>query len=140
MPDVDVIFCQNYAFDAKTNNELIHLFLTMKNGAKIVSFKPFAPLRTRLTEHSLNDPSAILRVTKHTYTRPDGVSWMTTPIDYYVHVVDRDQYKRASEEILRGTSPGPPSTPPRSPALPRSRPQTPERPGSPAPKRPRMTR
>lgn len=54
MPDVDVIFCQNYAFDAQTNNGLINLFLTMKNGAKIISFKPFAPIRTRLTEVKRN--------------------------------------------------------------------------------------
>lgn len=54
-------------------------------------------------------------MTKHTYTRPDGVSWMTTPIDYFMHVIDRDQYKKASEELLRN-SPSPVSPSPVSPS------------------------
>ena len=86
---IDVAFVQNYAFDAQTNDGLMQLFISLKEGARAVTFKSLAPHKNRVTEHNVDAPSAIFRVTKHTYLGTDGVSWAAMQIDYYVHVVDR---------------------------------------------------
>jgi hypothetical protein len=96
---VDVVFCNNYVFESETNEALLRLLLSLKNGARVVSFRPFAPVGQRLTEHNADSPAALFAVAKHTYLRTDGVSWAETQMDYYVHTVDRTRLRAAQAAV-----------------------------------------
>ncbi|KAJ2380331.1 Nucleosomal histone H3-Lys79 methylase, partial [Coemansia sp. RSA 2603] len=41
LPTVDVLLVNNYAFDSALNHNLLQMFLDLKDGARIVSLKPF---------------------------------------------------------------------------------------------------
>jgi H3 lysine-79-specific histone-lysine N-methyltransferase len=84
----DVILVNNYAFTAKTNDTLSLLFLDLKEGAHIVSLKPFVPPDFRLTNRTISSPLSILRVAQRTYTS-GCVSWADGGGRYYIHTVDR---------------------------------------------------
>ena len=84
----DVILVNNYAFTAPTNDRLSWQFLDLKDGAQVVSLKPFVPPDFRLTERTLSSPLAILRVAQRTYTT-GCVSWADGGGKYYIHTVDR---------------------------------------------------
>ena len=81
----DVVLVNNYAFTASTNDKLSLQFLDLKDGAQIVSLKPFVPPDFRLTERTLSSPLAILRVAQRTYTS-GCVSWADGGGKYYIHV------------------------------------------------------
>lgn len=84
----DVVLVNNYAFTAPTNDKLSWQFLDLKDGAQIVSLKPFVPPDFRLTERTLSSPLAILRVDQRTYTS-GCVSWADGGGKYYIHVSQR---------------------------------------------------
>lgn len=84
----DVVLVNNYAFTAPTNDRLSWQFLDLKDGAQVVSLKPFVPPDFRLTERTLSSPLAILRVAQRTYTT-GCVSWADGGGKYYIHTVDR---------------------------------------------------
>lgn len=81
----DVVLVNNYAFTAPTNDGLSWQFLDLKDGAQVVSLKPFVPPDFRLTERTLSSPLAILRVDQRTYTS-GCVSWADGGGKYYIHV------------------------------------------------------
>ena len=81
----DVVLVNNYAFTARTNDKLSLQFLDLKDGAQIVSLKPFVPADFRLTERTLSSPLAILRVAQRNYTS-GCVSWADGGGRYYIHV------------------------------------------------------
>lgn len=56
------------------NEELSRLFLDMKEGAVVVSLRPFVPSKFRLTQHNAETPIAILRPEDREF-RPGTVSW-----------------------------------------------------------------
>ena len=70
----DVVVVNNYAFEPKLNDELSRLFLDLKEGATVVSLKPFVPSNWRLKEFNAESPVAILRVEEREF-RPGMVSW-----------------------------------------------------------------
>lgn len=84
----DMVLVNNYAFTAPTNDKLSLQFLDLKDGAHIVSLKPFVPPDFRLTERTLSSPLAILRVAQRLYTS-GCVSWADGGGKYYIHTVDR---------------------------------------------------
>lgn len=84
----DVVLVNNYAFTAATNDKLSWLFLDLKDGANIVSLKPFVPPDFRVTERTMSSPLAILKVTQRAYTT-GCVSWAESGGSYYIHTVDR---------------------------------------------------
>ena len=108
---VDVIFVNNYAFDAALNRGIMHLFLSMKEGAKIISFVAFRPLDYTITDHNMNDIASILTVRKQAYHLettlkcysycirygPGSVSWTASPGEYFIHTIDRGPLKQFSE-------------------------------------------
>ena len=100
---IDVVFVNNYAFEAETNTALVHLFISLKSNARVVSFKAFAAHKNRLTEHNADDPAAIFHVVKHTYLRTDGVSWAETQMDYFIHTVDRTRLRSLKEATSGST-------------------------------------
>ncbi|PWN50997.1 DOT1-domain-containing protein [Violaceomyces palustris] len=100
----DVVLVNNYAFLPKTNENLSLLFLDLKDGASIVSLKPFVPPDFRLTERTLSSPLAILRVVERNYTS-GCVSWADGGGKYYIQTVDRSLVRSFVErEEERGKS------------------------------------
>jgi H3 lysine-79-specific histone-lysine N-methyltransferase len=75
----------SYAFTAPTNERLSLLFLDLKDGAQIVSLKPFVPPDFRLTQRTLDSPLAILSVVQRSYGS-GCVSWADGGGRYYIHV------------------------------------------------------
>ncbi|MGH0162848.1 UNVERIFIED_CONTAM: hypothetical protein FKN15_043757 [Acipenser sinensis] len=60
----------------------------MKEGGKIVSSKPFAPLNFRINSRNLSDIGTIMRVVELSPLR-GSVSWTGKPVSYYLHTIDR---------------------------------------------------
>lgn len=117
----DVVFVNNFVFDAETNLGLMYYFLDMKEGAKVICFKEFSPPSNRISGHNQNNVAAILQTRKVDFWGNDGVSWTASNIAYFIHVIDRkrlnDFEKRATmlpEPRRRGKradTPNPPSPP-----------------------------
>jgi len=84
----DVILVNNKVFSGELNEAIKPKFLDLKEGAIIVSLKPFF---TELTERNLDDICAIFRVTAHKYYS-GSVSWSCKSDKYYIHRVDRKYY------------------------------------------------
>lgn len=75
------------------NADLRPKFLDLKEGAIVVSLKPFAPPSTlRLTERNIDDISAIFDVSVRGYAS-GTVSWSHREGSYYLHRVDRKGYE-----------------------------------------------
>lgn len=65
----------------------------MKEGAILVSLKPFAPpSNSRVTERNIDDIAAIFDVTARPY-HSGTVSWSSGSGQYYLHRVDREGYR-----------------------------------------------
>lgn len=72
-------------------------FLDLKEGAIVVSLKPFAPPSAqRLTERNIDDISAIFDVSARAYCS-GTVSWSNGSGNYYIHRVDRKGYSDSRE-------------------------------------------
>eukprot|EP00040_Diaphanoeca_grandis_P031614 m.189509 g.189509 ORF g.189509 m.189509 type:complete len:390 (+) comp32374_c1_seq8:208-1377(+) len=82
----DVIFVNNYAFGTRLNEQLKERFGSLKEGTRIVSSLNFSPLSFTISERTLHDIGCFLSVRKITCTG-EGVSWTSTPFDYYIHTV-----------------------------------------------------
>ncbi|XP_035635569.1 histone-lysine N-methyltransferase, H3 lysine-79 specific isoform X1 [Oncorhynchus keta] len=83
-----VIFVNNFAFGPEVDHQLKERFANMKEGAKIVSSKPFAPLNFRINSRNLSDIGTIMRVVELSPLR-GSVSWTGKPVSYYLHTIDR---------------------------------------------------
>ncbi|KAI3654631.1 hypothetical protein MP228_000011 [Amoeboaphelidium protococcarum] len=93
----DVVFVNNYAFDQETNLKLMQLFLHLKEGAFVVSFRPFRSLDHVIADHNINDMASIFKVKKMDYG-PNSVSWTGNSGEYFIHQVDRRYLKAKSAE------------------------------------------
>eukprot|EP00158_Paraphelidium_tribonemae_P006949 Partr_v1_DN28048_c3_g1_i2_m56702 putative Histone methyltransferase that specifically methylates histone H3 to form H3K79me. This methylation is required for telomere silencing and for the pachytene checkpoint during the meiotic cell cycle by allowing the recruitment of RAD9 to double strand breaks. Nucleosomes are preferred as substrate compared to free histones (By similarity) len=83
----DVVFVNNYVFEADLNHKLADIFHDCKDGAQIVSFSPFKSL-DRATSRYVSDDLPIKSVQKVAY-KAGGVSWTSSPGEYYIHLIDR---------------------------------------------------
>ncbi|XP_071005316.1 histone-lysine N-methyltransferase, H3 lysine-79 specific-like isoform X3 [Oncorhynchus clarkii lewisi] len=83
-----VIFVNNFAFGPEVDHQLKERFANMKEGGKIVSSKPFAPLNFRINSRNLSDIGTIMRVVELSPLR-GSVSWTGKPVSYYLHTIDR---------------------------------------------------
>uniref|UniRef100_A0A2I3GFN4 Histone-lysine N-methyltransferase, H3 lysine-79 specific n=1 Tax=Nomascus leucogenys TaxID=61853 RepID=A0A2I3GFN4_NOMLE len=63
-------------------------FANMKEGGRIVSSKPFAPLNFRINSRNLSDIGTIMRVVELSPLKV-SVSWKGKPVSYYLHTIDR---------------------------------------------------
>ncbi|KAG6816266.1 hypothetical protein H0H87_007347 [Tephrocybe sp. NHM501043] len=92
IPQADVVLVDNKVFEARLNEALRPKFLDLKEGAIVISLKPFvSSLNARLTERNVDDISAIFDVTERPY-HSGAVSWGNGGGSYYVHRVDRNGY------------------------------------------------
>ncbi|XP_038632894.1 histone-lysine N-methyltransferase, H3 lysine-79 specific isoform X2 [Scyliorhinus canicula] len=83
-----VVFVNNFAFGPEVDHQLKERFANMKEGGKIVSSKPFAPLNFRINSRNLSDIGTIMRVVELSPLR-GSVSWTGKPVSYYLHTIDR---------------------------------------------------
>nr|XP_046248810.1 histone-lysine N-methyltransferase, H3 lysine-79 specific isoform X3 [Scatophagus argus] len=72
----------------EVDHQLKERFANMKEGGKIVSSKPFAPLNFRINSRNLSDIGTIMRVVELSPLR-GSVSWTGKPVSYYLHTIDR---------------------------------------------------
>ncbi|KAG5851326.1 hypothetical protein ANANG_G00092010 [Anguilla anguilla] len=86
--NTSVIFVNNFAFGPEVDHQLKERFANMKEGGKIVSSKPFAPLNFRTNSRNLSDIGTIMRVVELSPLR-GSVSWTGKPVSYYLHTIDR---------------------------------------------------
>jgi len=84
----DVVFVNNYAFDAKLNQRILQKFLDLKENTRIISLKSFVSLDHRINYRNANSLESILRVEEHLFGH-DSVSWTNEEGKYYIHRVDR---------------------------------------------------
>ncbi|KAI8805536.1 histone methylation protein DOT1-domain-containing protein [Cladochytrium replicatum] len=88
----DVIFVNNYAFDADLNQKILQKFLDVKEGARIISLKSFLSTG-RINMRNINSIESILTV-KEYYFGKDSVSWMNESGKYFIHTVSRTMRRR----------------------------------------------
>ncbi|KIY47005.1 DOT1-domain-containing protein, partial [Fistulina hepatica ATCC 64428] len=106
LPEADVVLVDNKVFAETLNEALRPKFLDLKEGALVVSLKPFvSALNARVTERNVDDISTIFDVTEHRYGS-GSVSWGPSGGTYYIHRVDREGYAHIREkfEISRSSS------------------------------------
>ncbi|OUM65403.1 hypothetical protein PIROE2DRAFT_66138 [Piromyces sp. E2] len=84
----DVVFVNNYAFDANLNQRILQKFLDLKENTRIISLKNFVPLDHKINYRNANSLESILRVEEHLFGH-DSVSWTNEEGKYYIHRVDR---------------------------------------------------
>lgn len=97
--EADVVLVNNEVFPSSLNMDLADMFLDLKEGAKIVSLKPFVPEGFRMNESNCDSFAAILRSTQHDYYR-DWVSWKGEWGNYYVAVIDRSRRIKFEESMM----------------------------------------
>ncbi|KAF8060921.1 histone-lysine N-methyltransferase [Lyophyllum atratum] len=92
IPQADVVLVDNKVFEESLNEALRPKFLDLKEGAIVISLKPFvSSLNARVTERNVDDISAIFDVTERSY-HSGSVSWGNNGGSYYIHRVDRGGY------------------------------------------------
>lgn len=92
----DLVLVNNYVFSPSTNESLSYLFLDLKEGAKVVSLKPFshASGALQITERNVGNPTSILVQSKPIKFDRGGVSWTAEGGVFYVAEVNRDRVKK----------------------------------------------
>ncbi|OCH88356.1 DOT1-domain-containing protein [Obba rivulosa] len=97
IPKADVLLVNNKVFLESLNEAIRPKFLDLKEGAIVVSLKPFVS-SSRLTGRNLDDISAIFQVTERSYF-PGSVSWGSGGGSYFLHRVDRQGYADIKRQV-----------------------------------------
>ena len=88
----DVVLVNNQAFTPALNEDLINLFLDLKEGAKVVSLKSFVPLGQKSQSKNAGAIYNILEVVQKTYYSK-CVSWTDAPGTYFISTKDSSRVK-----------------------------------------------
>lgn len=80
------------------NDALSLMFLDLREGARVVSMKPFRRPDFRLTDRTVSSVQAIFRVEEIGFRR-GAVSWMAEGGVYYMHTVDRGPVRQFEEKL-----------------------------------------
>lgn len=94
----DVVLVNNQAFTPELNENLISLFLDLKEGCKIVSLKSFVPSGHKITSRNLDSPRNILDVVEKQYFSA-CVSWTDAPGNYYISTKDGSRLRSFVEKL-----------------------------------------
>ncbi|KAJ2734493.1 Nucleosomal histone H3-Lys79 methylase [Coemansia sp. BCRC 34962] len=92
LPNVDVLLVNNYAFDSTLNQNLLQLFLDLKEGTRIVSLKPFVTPDHKISARNIYSPESILKIRRYPYWS-QCVSWTDSGGEYFIQTVDRTRVK-----------------------------------------------
>ncbi|KAJ8482265.1 hypothetical protein ONZ45_g15007 [Pleurotus djamor] len=98
LPKADVVLVDNKVFEESLNEKIRPMFLDLKEGAIVVSLKPFSPVNARVTERNVDDMTGIFDVTERAY-HSGCVSWGASGGMYYIHRVDREGYAMTKERF-----------------------------------------
>jgi len=93
----DVVLVNNKVFEESLNEAIKPKFLDLKEGAIVVSLRPFVS-SSRLTERNLDDICAIFQVSERSYY-PGSVSWGNSGGSYFLHRVDREGYEKIKNQF-----------------------------------------
>jgi H3 lysine-79-specific histone-lysine N-methyltransferase len=83
----DVVLVNNEVFTPSLNNDLVNLFLDLKDGCQIVSLKSFVPHNHKITSYNLNNPVNLLEVEQRVYSS-QSVSWKDEGGHYFIATKD----------------------------------------------------
>lgn len=83
----DVVLVNNEVFTPTLNNDLVNLFLDLKDGCQIVSLKSFVPQNHKITSYNLNNPVNLLEVEQKEYSSR-SVSWKDEGGHYFIATKD----------------------------------------------------
>ncbi|KAL9640415.1 MAG: hypothetical protein Q9164_000297 [Protoblastenia rupestris] len=83
----DLVLVNNQAFTPALNEDLINLFLDLKEGAKVVSLKSFVPMGQKSQSKNAGAIYNILDVVQKTYYSK-CVSWTDAPGTYFISTKD----------------------------------------------------
>ncbi|KAJ2765043.1 Nucleosomal histone H3-Lys79 methylase [Coemansia nantahalensis] len=92
LPRADVVLVNNYAFDSKLNQNLMQLFLDLKEGTRIISLRPFVTPDHKISARNIYSTESILTVRRYQYWS-QCVSWTDSGGEYFVQTVDRSRMK-----------------------------------------------
>ncbi|KAJ1848983.1 Nucleosomal histone H3-Lys79 methylase [Coemansia sp. RSA 2708] len=92
LPQADVVLVNNYAFDSALNQNLLHMFLDLKEGTQIISLKPFVTPDHKINARNFHAPESILTVRRYPYWS-QCVSWTDSGGEYFVQTLDRTRMK-----------------------------------------------
>jgi H3 lysine-79-specific histone-lysine N-methyltransferase len=87
MSRADVILVNNEVFGSDLNQNLVDMFLDLKDGCKIVSLKPFVPPGYKRTKRNTENPVNLLRNEQKEYFR-NSVSWKDDGGSYSIATKD----------------------------------------------------
>ncbi|OQO14374.1 hypothetical protein B0A48_01250 [Cryoendolithus antarcticus] len=93
----DVVLVNNQVFSAATNDNLLAKFLDLKEGAKVVSLKPFVPRDHRITKTNMNSMYGMFRTEVHEYF-DNSVSWVAYGGEYHVAIKDSSLLRKFGQE------------------------------------------
>ncbi|KAJ2662676.1 Nucleosomal histone H3-Lys79 methylase [Coemansia sp. RSA 1200] len=93
LPTADVLLVNNYAFDGALNQNLMQMFLDLKEGARIVSLRPFVTPDHKISARNFHSPESILTVRRFAYWS-QCVSWTDNGGEYFVQTVDRSRMRK----------------------------------------------
>ncbi|KAL9131826.1 MAG: hypothetical protein Q9217_000353 [Psora testacea] len=88
----DVVLVNNQAFTPALNEDLINLFLDLKEGAKVVSLKSFVPMGQKSQTKNAGAIYNILDVVQKMYYSK-CVSWTDAPGTYFISTKDSSRVK-----------------------------------------------
>ncbi|KAF8233614.1 histone methylation DOT1, partial [Tricholoma matsutake] len=84
----DAIFVNNLAFKPDLNEKIKTLLKTIKDGTKIISLQPLAPMSSRrLNQRTRDTDLQACRLEQYMYGQ-DHVSWTDTGGLFYIHTMD----------------------------------------------------
>ncbi|KAI0791775.1 histone methylation protein DOT1-domain-containing protein [Abortiporus biennis] len=92
----DVVLINNKVFSQELHENIKPTLLELKEGAIVISLKPFAP--SRLNERTIDDMCAYLRVEERQYSS-GSVSWGSGGGSYYLQKVDRAYYEKIKRQL-----------------------------------------
>jgi H3 lysine-79-specific histone-lysine N-methyltransferase len=94
----DVVLVNNQAFTPELNENLISLFLDLKEGCRIVSLKSFVPNGHKITSRNLGSAHNVLDVVEKQYFSA-CVSWTDAPGKYYISTKDGSRLRSFVEKL-----------------------------------------
>ncbi|KAK9458532.1 histone methylation protein DOT1-domain-containing protein [Lipomyces oligophaga] len=97
MGKADVVLVNNYAFDAELNDNLVNMFLDLREGAKVVSLKTFAPVGHKISAHNSEATINMLSGVQELEFFSNSVSWTNSPGKYYVATIDREKLQQSAQ-------------------------------------------
>ncbi|KAK6363224.1 Nucleosomal histone H3-Lys79 methylase [Orbilia blumenaviensis] len=101
MKRADVLLVNNFAFQAKTNDQLVLKFLDLKDGAKIISLKPFVEAGRVINDRNCGDPLNNFRSETFEVFGGGNVSWTDSSLKWYLTTVDREPVRSYWKQVGR---------------------------------------